>query len=197
MRLSLKNKGYTILELMISTVVFGVLLLIISGIIVQITKQYYKGLIKARTEQVARNVAEEIASNIQYTKDDPLVGIDTVPPSDVKGYCIGERLYSVVKHQQLGSGTDVVIQRTEDCSAPPTNAVVPGATELIGKYMRVSKFDITGTGDIWTVEIKVIYGDDDLLDDHDQPTAKCKGGSGIGAQFCAEAEHTITVVRRL
>src|SRR5687768_12937296 len=63
-----KNSGFTIIELMIATVVFSTILLIITGGIVQIGKAYYKGVISARTQNTTRQLTDEVTRNLQFNR---------------------------------------------------------------------------------------------------------------------------------
>jgi prepilin-type N-terminal cleavage/methylation domain-containing protein len=64
---SKSQKGFTIIELMISTVIFSLVLLGASAAIIQIGKKYSKGITYARTQEVARSTVDEIAQSLQFT----------------------------------------------------------------------------------------------------------------------------------
>jgi prepilin-type N-terminal cleavage/methylation domain-containing protein len=61
------RKGFTIIELMISTIIFSLILLGASAAIIQIGKKYSKGITHVRTQDVARSTVDEIAQSLQFT----------------------------------------------------------------------------------------------------------------------------------
>lgn len=62
---TIKNTaGFTIVELMIATVVFSVILILITTGIIQIGKAYYKGIIGSRTQETARKITDEVGRSI-------------------------------------------------------------------------------------------------------------------------------------
>ena len=204
----LNIRGFTIIELLISMTVFSVMLLLVSGVIVQLSRQFYKGLVQSRTQEVARNIGEELAKNIQFSSTPPIELVAGNPGA----ICIADRRYSFTKNQQLGSGpsqTPRVLTRGVDCSiAPP----LPTDVELIGERMRLAKLTLSpdASGKVWRVEVRVVLGENDLVCSPSQAgdcdsnsvsgflTAEdlsCK--SKTGSQFCAVAEYSMTVVRQL
>ena len=82
----------------------------------------------------------------------------------------------------------------------PTSAAFPAAItngrELLGNHMRLGTLDITPNGSLYTIHLRVIYGDNDLLSDtSDFSKASCVG-SIPGSQFCAVSDLTTTVQKR-
>ena len=51
------QKGFTVLELMIATTVFSVMLLLTTTGMIQIGKVYYKGLVTAKTQDTVRSIS--------------------------------------------------------------------------------------------------------------------------------------------
>jgi hypothetical protein len=75
------------------------------------------------------------------------------------------------------------------------------ARELLGPHMRLGALDITSAGSLYTVHVRVIYGDDDLLTptvsgSTDWNSELCSGTTA-GSQFCAVSDLTTTVKQRL
>ena len=162
-----KQKGFTIIELMIATVVFSlVLLLCITGI-VQISRAYYKGVTQSTTQEAARNVLEEIVQTIQLSGKDittaaatdsgPFVAAGNV--SDGTGaFCIGNKKYSYVLDRQVVDGTPdesvketrhALISEDEICentvsAATNLDADLTGTQRsLLGENMRLTNFSVT------------------------------------------------------
>lgn len=65
-QLRFEQSGFTLIELMISTMVFSVILLGATTAVVQIGRMYYKGVVSSRTQETARRSIEDISRTIQF-----------------------------------------------------------------------------------------------------------------------------------
>ncbi len=210
MHFAVKQRGFTIIELMIATVVFSMILLIVTACILQFSKQYYKGIIASSTQNTARNVMDDIVRSIQF--DTGSVYPLTSGPGS--GWCIGEtKRYSYKLNQQVtdkkpfasNQGFHALVSdtTTTDCKGSGALDVAnlsaglstTNARELLGQHMRLAKLDIAGSNNLYTVTIRVVYGDDELLTDPTDPGTNCK--SSAGSQFCAVSQLTTTVKKRV
>jgi prepilin-type N-terminal cleavage/methylation domain-containing protein len=61
-----RQDGFTVVELLIATVVFTMVLLVITSGVTHFTHAYYKGVHQSSTQTTSRNVINTIAQNIQY-----------------------------------------------------------------------------------------------------------------------------------
>ncbi len=155
-----KQSGFTIIELLIATSIFSVILLVGSMMLLQIGKMYYRGVNSIRTQEVARNVVEDVSRKIQFSGD---IVSESLPGNfsgvEVKSYCIGTVRYSVVQNmrvvssaQDLGAGTinHALWKDANPDSANPgvcnvLNIVDPITTpgeELLSDNMRVAEMCI-------------------------------------------------------
>ncbi len=194
-----QQKGFTIIELLIATTVFSVVLLIVSAAIIGLGRQYYKGVNQSKTQEVARSIVEEIANNLKYSTGDPInLGTNG---DDISGWCISERLYAFRVGEQLGTDSNqsrAVLLRGDDCNLPDEGNFLPGPnqTELIGENMRLSRLTIEeDANNVWTVTVRVAMGTDEDLDDPNGPNAVCKGQENT--QFCSVSEYQSRVVKRI
>lgn len=119
------EKGFTIIELMISTIIFSLVLLAASAAIVEVGKKYYRGLTNARTQSVARSIAEEIGQSIQYTSQaikvpnypGPTGPATTYGPQVAIGdpdtfyFCVGSKRYTFAIDRMLKSDADPVSEK--------------------------------------------------------------------------------------
>lgn len=214
---STNQKGFTILELMIATMVFGVMLVLLSTVVVSVTRLFYKGVATARTQQAARTVSEEIGRTIQFAPSGSLTVAPPQPvpppppapapnpalaPTQPGRICIDRRGFYYILGIQLSElagpnrATRTTILQT-GCDDTMDIAAFNASTEseLLGKDMRLSKLEVVPLpNNGYRITAKVSYGDDDLLNDPTGPDAQCKSGSG--SQFCAVSEITITVFKR-
>lgn len=164
------QRGFTIIELLIATTIFSIVLLVITGAVVQIGRLFYKGMTASRAQEVSRSVLDDISRAIQYTPGVikevcPPGPLPTDPPDcahkDTKGegICIGQRRYSFVLGKQLGrdSGAKAFISDspTGSCDTSQDLSVAGSASgnELLADKMRLSNFSVTRVGNSQQVEI--------------------------------------------
>jgi len=208
------SAGFTILELLIASAVFAVVLLVVAVGVLRFTHDYYKGITSSQTQETARSIMAEVSQAIQFGKSITVIPADG---SGVAGLCVDNALYSYKVGQQVTDSSPnaslhqgyhaLVVDTGASCSAgatpsiPDTSALPSGSRELLGQHMRLSALDVTSAASgVYTVRVRVIYGDDDLLipgisggvtwaDEH------CT--SDAGTQFCAVSDLTTSVEQRL
>src|SRR5690606_2255321 len=98
------SAGFTIVELLIATVVFSMVLLVCAFAILHVGRMYYKGMIISRTQDVSRKVIEDVAGAIQFGpsgNDVVRPGTGTAPAADIRAWCIGTTryTYSISRYQ--------------------------------------------------------------------------------------------------
>lgn len=218
------NRGFTIVEFMIATVVFSLILLVVTAAILQIGKSYRRSMVVSNTQAAARNLVDSVAQAVQYSSADILI------PSSVGGVnavCAGNKQFLYVLNRQISDDTGntktdhaVMTRAHDNCGIDDIISSVPtfgSPKELLGKGMRLVKLDVAGGGRMYTVTARVVYGDDDLLC---SPSISSGAGScvvnapeitesdlltyndlacrpGIGSEFCAFSELSTTVQKRL
>jgi prepilin-type N-terminal cleavage/methylation domain-containing protein len=208
-----RQAGFTILELMIAASIFAVILLVVAVGVMQFSNQYYKGITSSKTQAATRALMDDISQAIEFSKT-----VTVIPSTSdgVAGLCIDNALYSYkIGQEVIDSNPDgalhqgfhgIVVDGMSSCTAgsvpslPATADVPNGSRELLGRYMRLGAFEIANTGDVYTIHIRVLYGDDALL----SPTVpnspnwaneQCKNATG--SKFCAVSDLTTTIQRRL
>lgn len=207
-----QQKGFTIIELMIATTIFSVILLLCSYVMVRIGNMYYKGITTSRTQGVVRTAMDMISQDIEFADTDVITGSN----GNLRSLCVGHHNYTY----QINAKIDVDTAHAlfvENRSTPCATGVGPSTSfnsstdqELLGKNMRLGALTIQDADPVnpnkfFRVNIRVIYGDDDLLIDQankkgneagfDINTARC--ADGIGSQFCAISSATTYVQKRL
>lgn len=233
LRFRRKQQGFTMIELMIAMMVFSVILVVVTAGILNFSKQYYKGVIANQTQNTTRTIIDDVSRAIQFNSGSvyELPKNDPLGPTGVFGYCLGEsRRYSFLLNRQVsrastlgplqsryGLTSDTVSGCTTATLAVNTANSSAGSgkvnfRELLGENMRLNKFKITQADGLYTVTVKVIYGDNDLLCspsvagscNPDAPTVtahlanedvKCR--LTAGSQFCAVSELSTTVKKRV
>ncbi|MEK9196156.1 MAG: prepilin-type N-terminal cleavage/methylation domain-containing protein [Patescibacteria group bacterium] len=220
-RVNNNQKGFTILELIIASTVFSLIMLLSTTGLIQIGKTYHKGQITSKTQETTRGVAEEISREVQFSGDPIRLANSKTYGSTgelggvvVKAVCIGDTRYTYVtgrpkvklgQSDNPGDGeasptlrhllwTDKVATGAcvaEDLSNP---ALSSSGRELLAQNMRLSSFDIDPRGDNVTIKIKAYYGDYDLAGT--DGNGFCDSNKN-GGQFCASSELSTVVRRRL
>lgn len=206
-----KTSGFTILELLIATTVFTIILLVATTGIIRIGNLYYKGITSARTQDVARTITSEITTDLQFASGSKILG------SSPNIFCVGDKRYTpnfdVVYRTGQNEATSGLYVETLPAGQTCNGGTASGGKQMLGNNMRLLKFNVFLTGsELWTVNIKVAYGADDLLTHrnnngstvsttepaitNDRENAQCKSGIA-GSNFCAVAQLDITVKKRL
>jgi prepilin-type N-terminal cleavage/methylation domain-containing protein len=220
----LSSKGFTVIELLIASAIFALVLILITTGILQFSRQYYKGVLASKTQNTARTILNDITRAIQLNSGE----VYTLQPTGpARGFCIGEvKRYSYILDRKIvDSGTlgtretrhALVTDDWSGCSAS-TNAVNASATsalggnnarELLSQNMRLSNLSITGSQGLYTVTVRVVYGDEDLLCSPSVPSSCAPNGayppgrtniqckSTVGSEFCAVSELSTTVQKRV
>lgn len=218
----INQAGFTLIELMVATIVFATVLLLVAYGIIQISRSYYKGITITKTQQTARAIIDQVSQSIQFGSASGVVASPAPNPPNSQAFCLNGNRYSYVIGQQLAPNNTnhVLVVDTPPCSGSspsPQNLSVGGgltttSRELIGPNMRLSKFSISSPGvntNLWEVTVKVTYGDSDLLcspsvsGDCSSTTTSSSLGNGdiickpfVGNQFCAISELKTVVQTR-
>lgn len=214
-----RSAGFTIMELMIATVVFSVVLLLVTAGILQISRVYYKGITESTTQNTARNIIDTISQGIQFSGSEVELTTGTDPGKDYS-FCIGNKQYTYRLGSQVmnnPSSSDqswhALVERriNGSCSGATTqslNQQTVTGRDLVGQRMRLAKLSVENLeANRYRVTVRVVYGDADLLRSPSNPSdpvetaamrpdAVCQSVSA-GTQFCASSELSTVVVKRV
>jgi prepilin-type N-terminal cleavage/methylation domain-containing protein len=198
----LDHKGFTIIELLIATVIFSVILLIITGAIIQFSKIYYKGVISSRTQESARNIMSDVSGAVQFSGISNVSNTPPPGPGGVGYICIGSKRYSYRLNVQVtGTQHAIIADSPATCAgaySPMVGAIPAGSTasELLGEGMQLVNIDVqqVAGSNLYTIALHVAYGaDSDLvLPARNECKALIQGG-----QFCAVIKLNATVAKRI
>lgn len=202
-----KQAGFTIVELMVATVVFSTVLIVITTGVMYFTRSYHASLNRSRVQNTARSITASISQGIQFTGTVIATTVDTSANPDSSGvtyFCAGGKIYVFRAGQQYGGG-----QATQ---ADPGLYVAPqpsGCTpldsagyndsrgqQMLGPKMRITSLSLRNvSGQLYSISLTLAYGDDDLLTATTGSNVSCR--SQAGSQFCAVSSLNTTVQRRL
>jgi prepilin-type N-terminal cleavage/methylation domain-containing protein len=210
-----KQAGFTIIELMIATTVLSIILLVASSVFLGIGTLYSKGSTASNLQNNLRNVVQSIGNSVEFSSD-PITNNNSVTtlsvnsqPITLYSVCIGADEYNYVTGVQQGSnddGNDVMQHvlwkdtvTAGTCPSPDqseiTTAALPtGDIDLALPYEVVDNMSV-GTGDSVSIDIEGTLAPPNGSDLYDPSTGQCNGAEGD--QFCASAELSTTISRRL
>jgi hypothetical protein len=192
---------------MIATMVFSVVLLLVSTGILQIARVYYKGVTEANTQNTARNIIDTISQAIQFSGGEVIGTAGSPAPSTDYAFCVGSQQFTYRLGWQVesagGNPADnqirhVLVQRSAaDCTPQDLASGSVDGRDLMNEHMRLSNLVVSNIGpNLYKVEVRVLYGDNDLLNNPTGPDATCKS-ERAGTQFCATAQLSTIVVKRV
>lgn len=215
------QRGFTLVELMVATTVFTVIMATVAAMLVQYSNSQRKAVNETAVQNVARDVIDRVSQSLQFEGRSVTALSST---DNTIGYCIGTTRYSVALGRQVTTSTThaAMVDRTGiGCggSAQLVRTATSGlmGTELVGNQMRMASFDITSaqTG-LYSVTLRVVFGATDLLcsqsasvscNPADNATSAIFDGENIPAdtacktgkdgRFCAVSELATTVRSRL
>lgn len=214
------QKGFTVVELLIATTVFSIILLLCSMSIIQISNFYYKGIIAARTQETARTATDEISKALQFTGSNLValtpVGLGGSFAGTAQGFCMDANRYSYVVDHQLAEANDPPNKRIThvfvvDEELACTSAVLPppqqlgigvssDSRELLGLNMRLADdpmpAPIAAGSTLYKIKMNVAYGDSDLLEPASPVGYSCKS-IYFGGRFCAVSKLNTIVEKRV
>lgn len=214
----IKQSGFTIVEFMIATSVFSVVLIVALAGFNGVGNVFYKGVAVNQTQSVSTQIMNDLRANIQSAS--AISG----PVSSSNGYtyyCIGNIRYTfnlspaapfdgnsaegyapggnfgLLRDNLAGNGC------ADPCvsgSCQPGQAAFNNAQEILSNKMQLIRFDINpdpSIGHLYNVYVNVAYGDpSDFSNYHDQDNMACQGG--LSAQkFCAVIRLSTSVYEGL
>lgn len=212
------SRGFTIVELMIATTVFGVILMGVTAAILYMGQTYQRSIYASNTQSATVNLVDTVSQAIKFSSSQ--VGSDS--SGQTHSYCVGNRQFLYVKGRQLtdqvtptSTQNAVMTRLSANCQVESIISGNPSGSpkELLGKGMRLLFLEVTSNSPgLYTVTARVAYGDDDLLCSPNVAGSCDPSGTlslaqmwssdvmckpGAGSQFCSVSELSNTVYRRL
>lgn len=219
------DKGFTIVELLIATAVFSVVILVTSVMIIEISKLYYKGVVTARTQTAARELVDAVSQPIKLESATVQAGkqdTTSIPNYAIKTLCVGDTRFTYVVGLKSGAthgaNSDSIFHAVwRDQVASPSACLtldppdiddpnLTGGSDMLGENMRLTAFDVTPSSidqNLWNINISVIYGQRDLMIPAyngalpgPQIPSDCNGFV-TGSQWCARVTYDTRVYKRI
>lgn len=196
--------GFTIVELMVATLVFSVILVVVTSGILFFSKNYYRGASSSNVQATSRRIAEVITQNIQFsnaTVSLPASGPTTI--GDVKQFCAGGYVFVFREGAMYSKGSSLTTNPglymrpmlSSGTCAPLSDDQLTGGQQLLGDRMRLTYLTLTGSDRVYTLSFKVAYGDDDMLTATTGDTVECRPGRG--SEYCSVSGLSVSVQKRV
>jgi len=201
-----KQTGFTIIELLVATAIFSLVLIVFLSAFIKIGNMFYKGVSITNTQEVARTITDDISNDIRFSGSVP-----TVVSADASGkgyFCIGQHRYKYNLWKQVGvSGNPYGLERETIASgACDINAIGSNPVELLGDRMQLNRISVDSCpNDLCSISMLVVfYGSDNTVlvspsgssPAYNAPDATCSSGS-ISSQYCATASYKSTISRKV
>lgn len=165
------GQGFTIVELLIATAVFAVVLLVAQVSFVQIGHLFYKGVSITQTQDTADHIFQDVSGNFQTA-----ASVNYSPPGSTYHYiCIGNTRYTYNINREVdttasqadhspydpvtkaggnfgilkdvlhggGGACATPCNDTSSASCPAGSVKLTNPVELLGNKMRVEQFDVS------------------------------------------------------
>lgn len=221
-----KQVGFTIVELMIATSIFAIILLVISFAALAIGRNFYKGVTSSRAQEAARSTMDNIIRPLEFTGVDKTENITGSGSGRGGAYCVGTVRFTFVIDRQVSDVNDPLGKHKQkhalwqdkpktplpckgvdlELDNPSLDPLALGTEgkELAPSGMRLTDLQINNIATrYYSVKIGVIAGDDEIIErvSANNPTGdpskfQCMD-SAKGGQFCAAAALATTVYRRV
>lgn len=195
---SSQQSGYTIIELMIATTVFAVVLTIIIAGVMFFSRSYYRGVNESQTQNVVRSIADTVTQAIQFNSGTVVLPDNSNAPG-VYSFCVGSTIfvYDVgAKYNKSDSNSvGMYSQPVSNGCVVPAQADAEGRQQLLNNGMRVTYLSLNQSGSTYDLVLRVAYGDDDLLTANSGEAVSCK--SDAGSEFCAVSGVMTSVGKRI
>ena len=221
--MSMNQRGFTIIELLIATMVFSTIFLGSTTALVQIGKLYYKGVVTGRTQEVSRGVIDQVSQQLQFSDATLMIS----PPlgynveefdgrMSFQAYCIGATRYTYRLNVKVDSRVDNnhydnsnnglkhglwrdKVDGT-DCRPVDLSQTQPSENgqELLAQSMRLSAFDINcNVRGICNISVGVMYGNNDMMTPDPATAVPTRCQTVVGSQWCAASQFKTSVVKRV
>lgn len=123
---SAAQTGFTLIELMFATLIFGMVLAVMLASFLQIGRLYYKGISLSTTDEAGQKISTDIDNDLRYSSSaacDNMSGQNCIDPANpyIHYFCIGNHRYTYLL--STAATGPYKIQAGDINSPDPSNAV--------------------------------------------------------------------------
>lgn len=205
-KLKSNQSGFTILELVIATAVFSIVLLLMTYSIIQISRTYVKGYIVSETGNNLRSIQDQLTQAVQASDNSATSGIYIPASAGADWFCINGYLYKYQEGVEQSSSASVFYAVKPNGGCGPSTDVssytcsnTPGCNQLVGNNIQIppggfSISEIDTANNLYKISISLLYGSPNSYSSNNPP--RCLA-SFAGGEFCAAVQTTTTVGQRV
>ena len=224
MRRHRKEAGFTVVELMIATVVFTSILLVITTAVLRFSAAYYRSVRTTATQETARSIADTVSRALELGSDnyEDYGQAFAAPPgmagASVRYFCAGGKVFAYQAGASYEQGSSIGLAMSDNNSGAcrfDTAAAwesLPNRRQLLPTGMRLASFEIGQMpSGLKSISIVTASADLDLLCESSgsacTPIGSDDGvvsaGSRLtcaateGSEYCAVSKINTVVGRRL
>jgi type II secretory pathway pseudopilin PulG len=179
------ENGFTIVELLIATTIFSMVIIVILYGVLSFTHAYYSGVNNTTTQGTARTVLNTIAQSIEFSGNSIVTTPVSLPaPGNPVAFCAGDATYiydwgtAYSSAAPLSSTNAGLYVAPGSCNTTaPYPIPIPNGRELLSDNMRITYLTVsqsTAGSRLYTISLGLAYGDKDLL------CNASRNGSGSG-----------------
>jgi prepilin-type N-terminal cleavage/methylation domain-containing protein len=212
-----KQAGFTIIELLIATLIFSTILILATSAIIEITQTYIRGYIESNTQNVNRTLVDQIDKSIQFSSGNITISGTTCASGSTCWFCVNGNLYVYKYGLELTSASgDIFMEEpnAQDCNDPaasPTGELnlgnpPSGSIELLTTHMTLvppagnasllTQVPIDNSNqELYSVNINILYGDPGSYGQTASQAYYCEPISS-GGTFCAISGSSSNVEQR-
>ena len=201
------DSGFTIIELMIATAVFSLILVVITFSVIKFTNSYYKSSYQSATQSSTRNIVEAVTSAVQFGKSTISAGnsADAAAAGSNQFFCAGGYVFVYKKFDMYQKGDVGMYSQPMGSTDCATSATLSSAdrVQYMGERMRITYLSFLPNGGGAQISVKLAYGDDL------SPSLFTDGGEGVGRgknvqcrpemgnEYCAVSSMSATATSRV
>lgn len=175
-----RQHGFTIIEFMVATTVFSVILLSVSAAVLQMNRMYQRSINQSRTQAVTSNLIDTVAQAVRFSTGQVITFEQGTAQDRSYSLCVGNRQFIYTLGRRINDDQPYSVEGTTTKQAVMTRAKPADCStyerirdstptgspkELLAYNMRLSNLEVVSTGNMFRITARVVYGDDDLLCD--------------------------------
>ena len=188
------KRGFTIVELMIASVVFATVSLLTVTVVIGISRQYQTATYSNQLNDAKRSIHQDLRNAIAYQKATDLSVIDN--GDGISRLCVGDVIYYWKQHSgTLATENYGLYKKTLNAACKDMDTA--NGVNLLPKNGFVNTFTVTkGANNDYTVVTDFAVGTADMFTDTSPKFTQCLP-TQKGGDFCSVLNYTSIVTSRM
>jgi prepilin-type N-terminal cleavage/methylation domain-containing protein len=196
------QSGFTIVELLIATVIFSMVTLVVVYGVLSFTDAYYGGVNSSTTQDTARSMLDTVTQAIEFSGEPITTTTPVTGPglSNIYYFCAGGSTYyfdeGYIYNSSPSATNPGLYMSPGGCTSTPTS--FSNGRELLGSNMRITYLSVTQSAPttnpaLYTVVLSIAYGDSDLLCNASKD-GNARGGGCLSTDALNTNSSTLAIV---